>query len=159
MQIDPVTPVNLPQAACVHAISWQESHRSICSPAFVAAHTPQRQAAMLQKEMDSGKQLYLLTDSEPVGVVAVDGCMIEHLYVLPDQQGRGYGSRLLAFAVQQCHGVPTLWVLNTNERARRFYEQRGFHPTGRTKTLSDQLHEIEMQLVPPCASDTSASSP
>lgn len=159
MQITPVTPANLPQAACVHALSWQESHRSICSPAYVAAHTPQRQAAMLQKEIASGKRIYLLTDLEPVGVVAVDGCIIEHLYVLPARQGRGYGSRLLAFAVQQCHGVPTLWVLNTNERARRFYEQRGFHQTGRTKRLSDQLHEIEMQLVSPCASDTSASSP
>lgn len=146
MQIDPVTPENMAQAGYVHALSWQESHRGVCSPAFIAAHTPQRQADMLHQAMLSGKQVFLLTDAEPVGVVAVDGSIIEHLYVLPDQQGHGYGSKLLAFAIERCKGTPTLWVLSTNERARRFYERRGFRATGVTKPLSDTLCEIEMCL-------------
>ena len=34
---------NLFQAATIHSISWQESHRDFCTPDFVAAHTPDRQ--------------------------------------------------------------------------------------------------------------------
>jgi len=146
VQIVPVTPENLPQAGYVHALSWQESHRGVCSPAFIAAHTPERQANMLRQAMDSGKQLFLLTDSNPIGIVSVDINLIEHLYVLPERQGQGYGSRLLTFAIERCHGTPTLWVLNSNERARRFYERRGFHPTGVTKPLSDALFEMQMCL-------------
>lgn len=146
MRIEPVTPANLPQAAYVHALSWQESHRGICSPAFIAAHTPQRQADMLNREILSGKHIYMLTDGEPAAVVAIHRDVIEHLYVLPDRQSRGYGSELLSFAIQHCQGTPTLWVLNANERAQRFYERRGFRATGVTKPLSDALCEIEMRL-------------
>lgn len=146
MRIDPVTLVNLPQAAYVHALSWQESHRDICSPEFIAAHTPQRQAEMLNREILSGKRVYMLTDGEPVAVVAIHRNVIEHLYVLPDHHGCGYGSELLSFAIEHCQGIPTLWVLNTNERARRFYERRGFRATGVTKPLSDTLYEVEMRL-------------
>ena len=34
---------NLSEAATIHSVSWQESHRLICSPEFVALHTPQHQ--------------------------------------------------------------------------------------------------------------------
>ena len=34
---------NLEEAAAIHSVSWQESHRSFCSPEFVALHTPQHQ--------------------------------------------------------------------------------------------------------------------
>lgn len=53
----PVTEENLLQAAAVHTESWRDSHRSFCSPEFVAAHTPQRQAAYLRGELMQGKQL------------------------------------------------------------------------------------------------------
>ena len=35
-----VTEENLLSAARIQAESWQESHRSFCSEAFVKAHTP-----------------------------------------------------------------------------------------------------------------------
>ncbi len=144
MRIEPITESNLHQAAYVHALSWQESHRSICSPEFIAAHTPERQEAMLRQEMLAGKKIYLLTNREPVGVVAVSGRIIEHLYVLPERQRQGYGSALLAFAMEQCQGMPTLWVLNTNQQARRLYERHGFRATGTIMELRAGLWEIEM---------------
>ena len=143
VEIVPVSDANLWDAAEVHAASWRESHKNICSPEFVAAHTAQRQAAYLQEELDRGKQLFLLTDDGPVGVVSVWEDLIENLYVHPDHWGKGHGTSLLLFAEAQCK-TPRLWVLNTNEQARRFYEARGYALTGRETILSETLKELEM---------------
>ena len=143
MKINPVDQTNLMAAAEVHGAAWRESHREICSPEFVAAHTAQRQAEYLKKELKQGKRLFLLTDGDPVGVVSVWGDLIENLYVHPEQQGRGYGTALLTFAEGRCK-TPRLWVLNTNEQARRFYEKRGYKLTGRETILSGTLKELEM---------------
>lgn len=78
-----------------------------------------------------------------MGLVAVTGNVIEDLYVLPDRQGRGCGTALLRFAIQQCAGMPTMWVLETNQRAARLYEREGFRPSGRVNRDNGPLAEIE----------------
>ena len=143
--IQPVTPSNLMQAAAIHAESWQASHRAICTPEFLALHTPERQARYLKSEMDKGARLYLLTEGKPVGIVSVHDSRIENLYVLPSEQNKGYGTRLLAFAIQQCTDCPTLWILNANTGAKRLYERNGFQPTGNTVQHTGGLHELELQ--------------
>ena len=142
-----VTEELLLQAGYVHAQSWRTSHRGICSPAFVEAHTAQRQAAYLRGERAAGKSLWLLLDPDPVGMVSVDGSLIENLYVLPERQGRGYGTLLLDHALQQCREIPRLSVLSSNERALTWYLRRGFRETDR-HTLRDGLAEIHMTLAP-----------
>ena len=51
----------------------------------------------------------------------------------------------LDFAVRQASGTPTLWILETNTAARRFYENAGFTFTGR-ENRSGKLAEREMTL-------------
>ena len=63
---------------------------------------------------------------EPVGFVAFDNNELHALYVLPELWGRGIGRDLLAAAGD----VSELWVLESNERARRFYERFGWAPDG-----------------------------
>lgn len=147
--IVPVTPQNLMQAARIHAESWRESHRGFCSPDFVAAHTTQRQADYLTRELEQGKALWMLVLEEPAGIVSVWDNLIENLYVLPARQRQGCGSALLDFAVSRCAGTPTLWILSNNHRARSFYEKHGFQFTGQTHPLSGGLSELEMCL--PCS--------
>lgn len=147
--IEKVTQAEIMQAAIIHAESWKESHKNICSPEFLAIHTPERQKRYLESEVEKGAQLYMLTDCKPVGIVAVHGCVIENLYVLPSEQNKGYGTQLLAFAVEKCSGTPSLWVLSTNDRARRFYEHKGFRPTGNTVEHTGGVHEIELCLTEP----------
>lgn len=144
MKMEAVTEQTLPAAGSIHAESWQESHKGFCSPEFVAKHTAQAQTECLRREMDAGKRLYLLTDGEPVGIVTVQGSLIENLYVLPAMQNRGYGTKLLKFAMGQCRDVPTLWILNNNEGAKRFYARHGFVETGNRKPLKASLCEVEM---------------
>ena len=144
--IVPVDETNLLEAAIVHAISWRESHRSFCSGAFVEQHTPERQREYLREKMAAGSRLYLLIEEEPVGIVSVTGSLIEDLYVLPDKQNRGYGTRLLRYAMETCTGTPTLWILENNVNAERLYRRMGFRPTGRVHSVPNGLDELEFAL-------------
>lgn len=146
--IVPVDPSNIAEAAAVHAAAWRDSHRAFCTPEFVEQHTTERQAAYLQRKMDAGSRIFLLVNEKPVGVVSVTGSLIEDLYVLPDQQGRGYGTKLLRYAAAVCAGTPTLWILENNAGARRLYERLGFAKTGNRKVTPGGLDEIEYALKP-----------
>jgi GNAT superfamily N-acetyltransferase len=59
------------------------------------------------------------------------------LYLDPGVFGRGGGRLLLDTAFGELRGGgftrATLWVLDTNTRARRFYERHGWLPDGATK--------------------------
>lgn len=72
-------------------------------------------------------------DTDPRLVGEVQAC-----YVLPEHSGRGGGRLLMEAALRRLrdaglHEV-VLWVLDTNERARRFYEAGGWRADGTTKT-------------------------
>ena len=137
---------NLSQAGRIHSEAWKASHRSFCSAGFVEKHTPAAQTAYLRREMTAGKRVYMLSDDVPVGIVSVWESLIENLYILPERQNRGYGTQLLKYAMACCDGVPTLWILDNNEGARRLYARHGFRPTGKKQWLSDTLSELEMVL-------------
>lgn len=141
-----VDSTNIREAAAVHSASWQASHRAFCSPDFVALHSPERQMEYLQKKMADGSRLFMLCEDGPVGLVSVTGSLIEDLYVLPERQNRGFGTRLLQFAIAQCADVPTLWILENNAGAERLYRRMGFRQTGRRNAITDKLSEIEFAL-------------
>ena len=137
---------SLPEAALIHSVSWQDSHRSFCSPDFVALHTPERQREYLREKMDRGSAVYMLIKDRPVGVVSVTGSLIEDLYILPELQNKGYGTELLQFAVSLCPDTPTLWILENNVNAARLYRRMGFKETGKVNAITDKLAEIEFVL-------------
>ncbi|CAA9436095.1 MAG: hypothetical protein AVDCRST_MAG22-3679 [uncultured Rubrobacteraceae bacterium] len=74
------------------------------------------------------------------------------VYVLPEAQGQGLGSRLLDTGL--CRFPPgTRFVLNVeraNTKARRFYKARGFRPVRELVDvyLGHELHDVEMLLEP-----------
>jgi len=74
----------------------------------------------------TGKVLIAEEDGRAVGFIAFEGDVLSALYVLPDCWGRGTGGLLLELAGP----VSSLWVLEDNGRARRFYERRGWSPDG-----------------------------
>lgn len=63
---------------------------------------------------------------------------IVSIYLLPEYWGKGCGKRLFNAAVEQLESMGYrklfLWVLESNRRARAFYERMGF-----------QLHESYME--------------
>ena len=142
-----VDKTNLFQAAVIHAISWKESHRSFCAPDFVEMHTPERQQGYIGNKMKGGSKFYMLIEDEPIGIVSVKDGLIEDLYILPDKQKMGYGTKLLQFAIAQCTDTPTLWILENNANAKRLYHKMGFQETGRIHAITDGLAEIELSYV------------
>ena len=69
-------------------------------------------------------------EGEPAGSVA----QIGKLYSVPEVWGTGTGKQLMAGALEGLaeagYEQATLWVLQSNDRARRFYESFGWGPDG-----------------------------
>jgi GNAT superfamily N-acetyltransferase len=59
------------------------------------------------------------------GFLAMNGDILDHLYVAPRLHGGGVGSALLAKAKQLRPEGFRLWVFQRNVQARGFYEARG----------------------------------
>jgi ribosomal protein S18 acetylase RimI-like enzyme len=79
------------------------------------------------------------------------------IYVLPEWWGRGAGQLLMTHAVRALTAAGlddiTLWVLEDNQRARRFYAAAGFRPDG-TRQLLDlggPVHEVRYRRTPAAA--------
>lgn len=146
MEIIKITENNISNAGKIHSESWKESHKSFCSEEFVARHTEETQTEYIRSEITKGKDFYMLIDRMPVGIVSVCGSLIENLYVLPAEQRKGYGTVLLQYALRQCSGIPSLWILSNNERAGAFYKKHGFAASGKRKPLRNDLFEAELVL-------------
>ena len=78
---------------------------------------------------------------------ATDCSWIEQLYLHPACVGRGIGTRLLELARSELLPPIRLYTFQCNERARRFYERRGFNPiafgdgSGNEEKCPDILYE------------------
>jgi GNAT superfamily N-acetyltransferase len=79
---------------------------------------------------------------------------LQSLYVVPAEWGSGAGGRLHEAALDGMRALgarhATLWVVEANTRARRFYERQGWEPDGETKQtkLSDlDLTELRYRRV------------
>ena len=144
----PVTEENISDAARIHSISWQESHRSFCSEDFIQKHTVEHQKEYIREKMKNGSKFFILYDKEPVAVVSVKDELIEDLYVLPEQQNKGYGTHLLNYVVAKIKAqglIPSLWILENNHDAERLYLRQGFVPTGNRNHITGKLDEVEFR--------------
>ncbi len=97
-------------------------------------------------------ETYVAFDEEKaVGVISLSDGVLQTLYVMPECWGRGVGNALHDFAldrlretnVQQAH----LWTLTENQRARAFYEKRGWVLTGRTRVVPFPPYPIDVEYV------------
>jgi len=84
----------------------------------------------------------------PAGVAGSRAEWLDGLYVLPEWWSRGVGRRLhdevldlwRTAGVARCH----LWVLEHNDRARRFYERLGWSENGDTRVVPFPPHPIDL---------------
>jgi GNAT superfamily N-acetyltransferase len=74
---------------------------------------------------------------------------LRHLAVHPDHWGRGLAREAVELAVASIRasgGLPTLWVLVDNPRARGLYDHLGWQPTGRTQRAEWPPYPQEVEL-------------
>jgi putative acetyltransferase len=67
-------------------------------------------------------------ESGIVAFLALKGEEVRLLYTRPDRIGMGAGTQLINAVKASGVGALELWCFQANERARRFYEARGFRP-------------------------------
>ncbi|MBE5036845.1 tRNA (guanosine(37)-N1)-methyltransferase TrmD [Subdoligranulum sp. DSM 109015] len=147
----------LKAAARIYSESWQQSHEGICTPDFVAKHTPQAMRQRLDADRAAGWAFYLhSTAGKPDGIVGV--CHktgeIGRLYVAPAAQEKGIGAKLLEFARKKMpeHAHPFVTVLANNRAAIALYLRMGYREGSdftnvlqkNGKTFSGNIPEVKM---------------
>lgn len=171
LEIRPATPDDAPAIADIHVRAWQWTYRGQVPDDYLDGLT-----ADIPRHI-AFKHSLLSNPDNPVRTwVAVrDGCVVGFVdagesrdadadtqtgeiwsvHVDPSVARQGVGRALMGPAVSDLHrrGFTdlTLWVLDSNERARRFYEALDWWPDGASKVEPRQdfdLHEVRYRLAP-----------
>jgi ribosomal protein S18 acetylase RimI-like enzyme len=108
---------------------WTRSKkRALSWIAVEQAHTAEEDLAFFRDVLCARCEIWLAARAgEVVGLMALQGDHVDQLFIDPDAQGRGAGSALLAHAKRLHPRGVWLFTHQRNERARAFYEARGFH--------------------------------
>ena len=80
--------------------------------------------------------MWVYDDGAIKGVIQIENSEIKKLFVEPALQGKSIGSYLLKYAILE-HKANTLWALEKNVRAIRFYKRHGFNVTTDKKLEED----------------------
>ena len=166
--IRPAEPGDEDRIALVHVRSWQDAYRGHMPQAFLDALDVGQRAEIWRRRLSAARQ-------SRGGVVVVEsGGMIAGfaqfgpsrdedadrkrtgevgaIYLRPESVGQGLGQLLMSSAVGALarlgYTSATLWVLDSNTRARRFYERAGWCVDGAVK--EDGKHGFTIREVRYC---------
>ncbi|GGN48718.1 GNAT superfamily N-acetyltransferase [Actinoplanes campanulatus] len=161
MRIREATVVDADMLGDVHVRTWQEAYRGKISAQYLAQiDLAQRRQGWRRILQNPGLAATLVAEHECQGVVGFIRVSssrdsdadtrrvgeVYGLYLLPAFWGRGVGRMLMEAGLRRLaqagYMENTLWVLATNDRARRFYEASGWRPDGATKT--DDSHGVPL---------------
>jgi ribosomal protein S18 acetylase RimI-like enzyme len=144
----------------IHVRSWQATYRGLLSDEYLDGLTVEdrvEQHRLSLEEPRAGWTTWVVDEGAgPVGF-AVTGpsedadagertAELYAIYLDPERLGTGTGRRLFEHAVGDLRSrgfrAATLWVLETNERARGFYEAAGWAHDG---TVTSERVDCEMR--------------
>jgi len=135
----------------VHVRAWQDGYRGQMPDHFLDGMTneldvrTERWKRVLVGSEDT-RTWVAVNEGRVVGIATAgdtrdddhDGGELLMINCVADAWGTGAGQQLLDEAVAylraRSFSHATLWVLDSNARARRFYERNGWEPDGATKT-------------------------
>lgn len=138
----------------IHVEAWRVAYADALPEAFLQwLSIPDRQRVWRQRltAPDRKVSVLVVVDGEAVAGFACVGASRDEdvptgigellsIYLDPENWGRGLGRRLHDDAVATLrragYARATLWVLDANVRARRFYERAGWTLDGATKVES-----------------------
>ena len=100
--------------------------------------------ALMEQYKSIVDDTWVYDDGVIKGVVQIEGREIKRLFVEPVLQGNCIGSELLKFAID-AQGANTLWALEKNVDAIRFYRRHGFTVT-EDRRLEEDTEEYLVRL-------------
>jgi ribosomal protein S18 acetylase RimI-like enzyme len=172
-------PADARAIAEVHVAGWRDAYRSHMSEEYLATLSVADREAMWARALARDDRSLWVAERNGRIVGFVEGRrssdpdteastgQVSAIYVEPSEIGRGLGRALFARAVGDLGRLgyrrATLWVLASNDRARRFYEAAGWHADGAVQTEDfggARLEEVRyvVDLAPPSVSDPPPSS-
>jgi ribosomal protein S18 acetylase RimI-like enzyme len=152
MFIRPATANDAPAIALVHVRTWQSAYRGQIADEYLDTLSVERRTSQWQDRLAAqvGERRTFVAelDGRVVAFCSVGKCRDEDaddingelyaIYVDPQAMNLGVGSALMKAGrehlVAQGFARATLWVLESNQRARRFYESKGWIADGVTRT-------------------------
>jgi GNAT superfamily N-acetyltransferase len=154
--VRPARPEDAEAVASVHVLTWQKVYRGHMPDDLLdnlsVAEWAEKRREWIVRPMRPGQYVFVAELEGEVVAFAAFGPTRDHeddagcpsageiyaIYAHPDRWGAGAGRALLEVALETLrkdgHGEVSLWVLDANERARRFYERAGFVLDGGEKT-------------------------
>lgn len=152
-QVRAAGPDDAEQIAAVHVRSWQAAYHGLLPQEYLDRLYPAGRLARWRRTLDetdqgTGGVIVAVTDGQVCGAAwfgptrdtDTDPVRVGELigiYLLPEAWGKGLGRKLLAAAVEHLaaagYSQATLWVLDSNARARRFYAKAGWAEDGAVK--------------------------
>jgi ribosomal protein S18 acetylase RimI-like enzyme len=157
----PATPDDAPVLSRLNVAAWRWAYRGLVDADYLATLDPVTRTPMWAERLASGlaPTVVALRAGRVVGYVTYGAAQdsdatpdVGHVfavYVEENAQGTGVGRALMVHALEALAGEgrtqATLWVLETNTLARRFYERGGWHPDGTTQDEplgGATLHEV-----------------
>ncbi|WP_455967262.1 GNAT family N-acetyltransferase [Bacteroides fluxus] len=114
---------------------WEASVRS--THHFLAEEDILFYKPLIREQYFPTVELYIIRNQEEriAAFMGLGGELIEMLFVHPDEQGKGYGKQLMAYALHERH-IHKVDVNEQNEQACLFYQHSGFKIIGRDETDS-----------------------
>jgi GNAT superfamily N-acetyltransferase len=147
--------------AQIHVETWQATYRGLLPDAHIDRHTVESRgefwSGLLSRATPSrvsvaeiGGAIVGFCSYGPTRDDDADAAEIYAIYVNPRAWRRGAGRALCSHALREAagreHRAMTLWALDGNDHARRFYESMGFRPDGATRG-ADERTEIRYRKV------------
>jgi len=137
------TDLDMPAVGALHYQSRASAYVGLITPAALTFGSAEALgewwAERRRWEADTHRLTVAVADSEIVGFSYLgpsedDGVTeLYAIHVLPGHVGTGVGRALMADALPHLGPRAVLWVLEGNERARRFYEKAGWSADGVTR--------------------------
>jgi GNAT superfamily N-acetyltransferase len=142
---------DIPAVASVHLESARLAYRGISPDTVLDALTLEGRIELWRRRFDDlgpDGRLWVIQRAGIVGFAAADrvgdvrerSCELLSFYVAPDWWGKKIGHELMQWVLEDLRarhfGRILLWTIQTNHRARDFYEKVGFRCDNVTRTIS-----------------------
>jgi len=163
IQICKALPNDAFEYAVNHIACWQSAYKGIISDGYLNNMNVEHMAESNRKilcEPNNYLCYYVKHGQQMIGRLVIcnsrdddkaNAGEIAAMYLLDTFWGKGYGRQMMDFSLAELkhmgHNEVLLWVLEANDRGRKFYEKSGFVFDGTKKEINIDKPFIEMRYI------------